>query len=38
VRLHFKSLGQILAIQDKVADQFLVAKGFKQPEMPIIEE
>lgn len=37
-RLHFKSLGQILSIQDRVADQFLVAKGFKQAEMPIIEE
>ena len=37
-RLHFKSLGQILAIQDRVAEQFLVAKGFKQPEMPILEE
>jgi hypothetical protein len=37
-RLHYKSLGQILTIQDKVADQFLVAKGFKPPEMPIIEE
>lgn len=30
-RLHFKSLGQILALQESVADQFLILKGFKQP-------
>jgi hypothetical protein len=33
-RLHFKSLGQILALQEKVADQFLILKGFKQPPVP----
>ena len=36
-RLHFKSLGQILALQDGVADRFLVNKGFKKGEEPIIE-
>jgi hypothetical protein len=36
-RLHFKSLGQILALQESVADRFLVSKGFKQPETPIID-
>lgn len=30
-RLHFKSLGQILTLQERVADRFLVLKGFKQP-------
>ena len=29
-RLHFKSLGQILSLQEGVAEQFLVLKGFKQ--------
>lgn len=37
-RLHFKSLGQILALQEGVADRFLVAKGFKQGETPIIDD
>ncbi len=30
-RLHFKSLGQILTLQERVAERFLVLKGFKQP-------
>jgi Zn-dependent protease with chaperone function len=29
-RLHFKSLGQILALQERIAQLFLVAKGFRQ--------
>jgi Zn-dependent protease with chaperone function len=37
-RLHFKSLGQILALQEGVAERFLVAKGFKQGDAPIIDE
>jgi Zn-dependent protease with chaperone function len=37
-RLHFKSLGQILALQEGIADRFLVAKGFRQPDSPIIED
>lgn len=37
-RLHFKSLGQILALQESVADRFLVSKGFKQPETPILDD
>ncbi len=37
-RLHFKSLGQILTLQEGIADRFLVAKGFKQAEAPIIDD
>jgi Zn-dependent protease with chaperone function len=37
-RLHFKSLGQILALQEGIADRFLVAKGFKQGEVPILDD
>ncbi|MCU0702488.1 MAG: M48 family metallopeptidase [Fimbriiglobus sp.] len=29
-RLHFKSLGQILTLQDDIAARFLITKGFKQ--------
>lgn len=37
-RLHFKSLGQILALQEGVADRFLVTKGFKQGDSPLIDD
>jgi len=37
-RLHFKSLGQILTLQEGIADRFLIAKGFKQGDAPIIDE
>jgi hypothetical protein len=37
-RLHFKSLGQILTLQEGIADRFLVAKGFKPAEAPIIDD
>jgi hypothetical protein len=37
-RLHFKSLGQILTLQEGIVDRFLVAKGFKPAEAPIIDD
>jgi Zn-dependent protease with chaperone function len=37
VRLHYKSLGQILALQDQTAERFLVAKGFKKGDEPIFD-
>ncbi len=37
-RLHFKSLGQILTLQEGVVDRFLVAKGFKAADAPIIDD
>jgi Zn-dependent protease with chaperone function len=30
-RLHFKSLGQLLALQENIAEGFLTAKGFQTP-------
>ncbi len=36
-RLFFKSLGQILSLQENVADQFLIEKGLKAPDEPILD-
>ena len=40
-RLHFKSLGQILALQERIAQLFLVARGFRRKpadDLPMILE
>jgi hypothetical protein len=35
-RLYFKSLGGILALQESVANQFLVLKGFAKPAAVVV--